>query len=232
MSLAWGLDRRRLPAAAALLLPAYVAHALPVVWAVALLGLAELGRRLPAPRRAALTGAAVIGIVGAFALVRYVLATRWLSAPFAAHAQPSQGWTFDYRYWMLLAALLLLWGSLFLRLLRFQGPRVVVSSVPFHLCVIGAAAIPLLSGVMLVPGLTGPFSYIAEPMSMSVGVCVCALLGPVRPRAIERYALVALSLVFFGLLFQQERALNRFEDQRQQDIIATPALPDPPDPFR
>src|SRR5581483_5127390 len=63
-------------------------------------------------------------------------------------------------------------------------------------------------------------SYIAERMSLGVAVCVCALLAAAPSRLAERWALVAVAVVFFGFVYRDERALNSFED-RMQDVIST-----------
>jgi hypothetical protein len=63
-------------------------------------------------------------------------------------------------------------------------------------------------------------------MSLGVAVCVCALLAAVTPRLVERYALVAVAILFFGLVYRDERALNAFED-RMEDVVSA-ASPAPP----
>jgi hypothetical protein len=95
----------------------------------------------------------------------------------------------------------------------------VVGGIPFQLCVVSSAAVFLLPGTVLIPGFLHALSYIAERMSLGVAVCVCAMLGAVRPRLLERCALIAVSVVFFGFIYADERALNRFED-RMQDVVA------------
>ena len=52
--------------------------------------------------------------------------------------------------------------------------------------------------------------------------CVCALLGAARPRMLERYALMALALIFFGFLYRDERVMNALED-RMQGAVAQSA---------
>jgi hypothetical protein len=50
-------------------------------------------------------------------------------------------------------------------------------------------------------------------MSLAAGVCLCGVLGMARPRFFDRYAPIALSLLFFTLLFRDEMALNRLESR-------------------
>jgi hypothetical protein len=60
-------------------------------------------------------------------------------------------------------------------------------------------------------------------MSLGVGICVCALLGMAQPRALQRYGLMAMALVFFIFLFRDERALNGFEDRMDGVLAQLPA---------
>jgi hypothetical protein len=112
------------------------------------------------------------------------------------------------------------WGLLFLDLLRRSGARQVVCGIPFQVCLISASAVSLLPNMVLIPGFHHALVYIAERMSLGVGISVCALLGAVRPRAVARYAMVLVAGIFFGFLYRDERALNAFED-RMQDAVAT-----------
>jgi hypothetical protein len=60
--------------------------------------------------------------------------------------------------------------------------------------------------------------YIAERMSLGVGICVCAMLGSAQPRTSVRYTLFAVTLLFFGFLYGDERKLNSYEDRRQDTV--------------
>jgi len=78
---------------------------------------------------------------------------------------------------------------------------------------VSAGGILILPSAVLIPGFLHALAYIAERMSLGVGVAVCALLGCARPRVFERYAPLALACVFFTFLYGDERVLNRFEDR-------------------
>jgi hypothetical protein len=150
---------------------------------------------------------------------RRFLTVRWSARQLVSTTGVDQVWIFGAKYDIVLAGLLLVWGLFFLSLLRRQGSRAVASSVPFHLCVIAAAAVFFLPGMILLPGYAHSLTYIAERMSLGVAVCVCALLGSVAPRAFERHALVAVAGVFFIFVYRDERALNAFED-RIEDVVS------------
>ncbi len=220
MSLAWTPSRARLAAAAVLLAIAYTAHALPVAWTLGLVAYTLLARRLPPRRRAALTAGFVVALAGAHLALRQVMVTRWSPSQLALATGVDQVWVFDGKYYVVLAGLLLVWGLLFLALVRCRGAREVVGSVAFQLCVIGAAVVLVLPESVLLPGFAHSLSYIAERMSLGVAICVCGLLGAAQPRVVERYALMAVALVFFGFVYRDERALNAFED-RMQDVVSS-----------
>jgi hypothetical protein len=220
MSLAWLPSPRRLAGAVALLGVAYTAHALPVVWTVGLMGYTILARRLSPRKRAALTAGFVAAMTAVHLILRQLVVTRWSPSQFALSTGLDQVWVFDGKYYVVLASLLLVWGLLFLGLVRSRGARDVVSSVPFQLCMIGAAVVMVLPESVLLPGFSHSLSYIAERMSLGVAVCVCALLAAAPTRLVERWALVAVAVVFFGFVYRDERALNAFED-RMQDVIST-----------
>jgi len=55
-------------------------------------------------------------------------------------------------------------------------------------------------------------------MSLGVGVCVCAVLAAGVPRRFERYALIAVAMLFFGFLYPDERVLNAAEDRMESAL--------------
>jgi hypothetical protein len=219
MALLWRFDRRRIFPAAVLFAIAYVAHALPVLWSVGLLAYAAWASRLVGLRRAALTAIAVFTMIAGHLAARQFLPVRWSAMQLTISSGVDQVWIFDTKYYIVLVGLLAIWGLLFVALLHARGPREVVSSVPFHVCVLAAAAVFVLPGAILLPGFGHSLSYIGERMSLGVAVCVCALLGAVEPRKVERYALVAVAILFFAFVYRDERALNAFEE-RMQDVIS------------
>ena len=148
-------------------------------------------------------------------VVGRTMASRWSLDQIRMVTGADQVSVFDAKYYAVLVGLLLTWGLLFLELLRRFGGRRVVLSIPFQFCVISAAAVFILPSTVLIPGFLHSLVYIAERMSLGVGVCVCALLGAARPRVYERYALLVVALVFFVFLYRDERALNVLEDRME-----------------
>jgi hypothetical protein len=219
----WDWHPRSVAIAVPLLVLAYLAHALPVVWTVGLLLYQWLARRMSPRSRVYVTAGSLLGMVLVQIVVGHTLFSRWSLQQIKMASGADQLWVFDGKYYVVLVGLLIVWGMLFLDLLRDSGPRSVVSSLPFQFCVISAAAVSVLPTTILLPGFHHTLVYIAERMSLGVGICVCALLAAARPRAFQRYALALVVVVFFGFLYRDEKILNAIEDRMGGVISQIPA---------
>jgi hypothetical protein len=215
LALAWEWKPRRLAAAAPILALAYLAHALPVVWTAGLLAYLWLAGRTAPRTRAWIIAVSLPAMVLLRALVDRTMIAEWSVQQIFMTPVADQSWTFDAKYYVVLAGMLLFWGALFLELVRDWGMRRVVSSIPFQLCVIGTAGVFVLPVVLVIPGFQHALVYIAERMALGVSVCVCVPLGAARPRMLERHALVAVALIFFVFLYRDERGVNALEDRMQ-----------------
>jgi len=225
LALTWDRQPRHVAMAVPLFALASVAHALPVVWTAGLIGYLFLVRRLTPFQRAMVTAGLMAVLVFVRAFADRLIAVQSASRAIADTAIADQNWVFDSKYYVVLVGLLAVWALMFLRLLKVSGPREVVSSLPFQLCLAGAACVFILPGTVLIPGFYSALCYIAERMSVGVAVCLCALLGSVRPRRLERFAMAVVTLLFFGFVYYDERAQNSLQD-RMQDLasISAPAV--------
>ena len=199
---------------------AWLAHALPVVWCLCLLAYLEVARRIPARRRAYATLAALALMAAARTAASYGIGGRWYPAQIAAITGADQVWVFGAKYGLVLVGLLMAWGGLLLRLIHEQGARRVFRSLAFQLLVLGAGCVLILPSAVLIPGFMHALAYIAERMSLGVGVAACALLAAARPRPNDRLAMAALATVFFVFLYGDEHALNRFEDRLEGAVAS------------
>jgi hypothetical protein len=213
LALVWDWQPRCVAKAVPLLVVAYLAHALPVVWAVGLLLYQGLARRTSARSRMYITVGWLLGLVLLQTVAMRTTPSGWSLHQIQMATGADQVWVFDAKYYALLIGLLFLWGLLFLNLLKESSPRTVVSSVAFQFCLISAAAVSILPTTILLPGFHHTLVYVAERMSLGVGVCVCALLAAARPRPFQRYAMAVVAVVFFGFLYRDEKVLNTLEDR-------------------
>lgn len=224
----WALAALRRPTASrtaagiALFALAYTAHALPVLWAVALLGYSQLASRLPDTTRNRLLFACLAILIASHVLVRRLLVSQWSITQFTSSTGADQLQVFDNKYALMMAALMLVWSTCLAELLHTRGPGVIARSIPLHWCVLTAAGILILPSTVLIPGFRHALVYIAERMSLGVAVCVCALLGAIPIRPMQRYAFAILALIFFGCLFRDERNLNLFEDRVDRAVAQLP----------
>jgi hypothetical protein len=223
LALVWDFSARRLAAAIPILALAYVAHGLAVAWAIILMIYLVLARRFAPRVRLYMTGGSFALIAVLRVVMSWTMLTRWSFRQITLTSGADQVWVFDTKYYAILVCLLMVWSLLFLGLIRRSGVRDVASSIPFQLCVLSAAGVFLLPTTVLIPGFSHTLTFIAERMSLGVGICVCALLGGSLPRTFEKYALIAVALVFFSFLFRDERALNSFEDRMQDTVAQIPA---------
>ena len=223
LALLWEPNARRVAAAVPILAVAYLAHALPVAWVVGLAAYKIVAGLLSDKQRLYLIAGALLALVMASATIAKTMASNWSARQLALTTGLDQAWVFDSKYFALMMALLLFWIVLFFNIIRASDARQVVGGLPFQLCVLSAAAVFILPTSILIPGYRHALVYIAERMSLGVGICLCALLAGARPRRFERGAILAIAILFFVFLYRDEHALNSFEDRMQETVAALPA---------
>ena len=80
----------------------------------------------------------------------------------------------------------------------------------------------LLPGGVLLPGFRSGLDFLAERMSLAVGVLFLAMVASSRmPRALTG-TMTAIALVFFGMSYRDEAALNRMESKMARAVAELP----------
>jgi hypothetical protein len=222
LATAWDFRPRGLAIAAPLLLVAYVAHGLPVVWAVALLGYRWLAQRLDARQRMMLLAVGLAGIVVARVVLQSVWKTMWFPQQFTAVVAIDQLWIYSAKYVMLAGGLLLCWALLLSGWIRSKGMLPVVSGVPFQICALTAVGILVIPDWIRIPGYNHALVFLAERMSLALGICICALVGAAAVRPYVRYAIAAIALIFFAFSCADEASLNSLEDRMETLVSRMP----------
>jgi hypothetical protein len=221
LALAWEWRPRRVAAAIPVLMVAYGAHGLPVAWTVTLLAYLWLARRItPPPKRAMLMAASLAAMVVGRAVVTGMMSYIWLPQQMVEITGADQLWVFDGKYLLPFLGLLLVWVLLLVRLLRQSGVGSVLSSLPFQIGVLSAAGVLIVPTRLQIPGYNHALVYIAERMSLAVGICWCAVLAAAPMRAYHRCAMALVALVFFGFLYRDEGILNALEDRMTRVVSA------------
>lgn len=210
LALLWEPNARRVAAAIAILAVAYLAHGLPVVWVAGLAAYNLVARHLPGRSRLLLTAGAIAAIVAMRIVIEAKWHNMWGAHQFALTTGLDQAWVFDSKYYVVLVALLFFWIVLFLNVTRASSGREVFAGVPFQFCIMSAAAVFLIPTAIQIPGYKHGLAFIAERMSLGVGICVCALLACAAPRRFEQRGMLVVAALFFAFLFHDERALKFF----------------------
>jgi hypothetical protein len=216
LALAW--DRRGPIAwmAAPLLAIAWLAHLLPVIWAIAALLYPWAARRWSWTPSAALAA-----IVAADIAIRLATDAHWFSEQLNTLTGADQAYIYNDRYTWPAASMLLLFLWLLWRFVRAEGWRKLSRSPLFQLTVLSGAAIAILPTAITSPGFHAAF--LANRMSLAVAVCLVALVAAVEVRTIEWCAAAAIAAAFFALSYIDERQLNALEDQFDAVVSTLPA---------
>jgi hypothetical protein len=219
--------------AAPLLIVAWIAHPLPVAWAVGTAIYITAANRTPPKPRLLLTLLGLAALVAARYIFTHRYSYTWSMAQLTFVTGANQIALFGLKYVPAFAGLLLIWTILLRRLIKLHGLPQLVSSVPFQLWLLNAAAVLLIPGRVLFPQFGRPLGYIAERLSLSAAVMLCAVLAAAPTTRLLRVALVSVAVVFFALLYTDQRDLNRMEDRLDITLARLPpgervisALPD------
>ncbi len=201
---------------------AYVAHALPVAWALGVLVYARVAQALARRHR----GGLMIGALAALALGGFFLGTRFPTRrgpdQVLSVTGADQMWVYGTDYAALALALLAVWAACLHCAVQSRGVRRILLDVRFQLCALSAATLVLLPGGVLLPGFRSVLDYVPERMSLAIAVLFCAAIASVRlPKPLVG-AMAAIALVFFGFSYRDERALNRVETQMERVVAQLP----------
>lgn len=216
------MGKRRMRAAALPLALAYVAHPLPVAWAVGMLVYGRIARSLAPRHRPRLLFGALAALAAAAALLGALFETRREADQFMAMTGVDQVWIYERYYIAISVAILAVWVLCFQRVLETRGVARTMLDVRFQLLALSAASVVLLPTGVLLPGYHSGLDFVSERMSLAGGVLVCALLASVRlPRPLVG-ATVVIAPTFFGLSYTDERALNAVESQMELVVAQLP----------
>src|SRR5882762_2573815 len=186
VALFWKPTWASVAGAVLLLGTAWLAHALPVAWAVGALAYMWIARRILPRDRIFLLLFTLVALVFGRHFILTHLATRWSADQAVSMTGADQISVFSSKYYPLEVILLGVWLSLFLGLLDKEGEEQVLFGIPFQLCVILAASVLLLPGSVLLPGYDHALRFVSERMSLIVAVTVCVLLGRAAPLGHEK----------------------------------------------
>jgi hypothetical protein len=167
------------------------------------------------------------GGIAAILALRFALGsltqTRWTPEQWLCMTAADQAWIYDRKYWVVLVGLLVLGSVWAFSLLRQRGIRGLLVGIPSHVCLLTALGVFALPTAIAIPGYKHLLAYIAERMSLALGVCYCAALANVKASAFARYFAAALMILFFGFLYRDDAILNRYEDRMTAAVASLKA---------
>jgi hypothetical protein len=215
-----------------LLALAWLAHPLPVVWALAIGIYVLIAGNVSARRRLLLLVLALLSIVFLHVLLKHLYACEWQLKQIFSATGADQLLAFglprhltlvgEGKYVPLSLALLAVWLSVFVHLVKAQGFERVFSSIPFQLWLICAAGAFLIPDAIAFSQYASPLSYIKYRLSLTAAVMACALLSAQPLKTIQKTALALVALLFFGFVYTDTRALNQGEDNVEAAVKQLP----------
>jgi len=225
MTLLWRPRRPRAWLAVPLAVLALLAHALPLLAAIAALLYVYGLRRVPEPYR----WGVLVGGVCLLVLVQTVLLTlvpsQWGFSDtiridgILGLVGVGQLWLFGGEYVIVIAGILLVWFFLFLE--RVDRGSILEDPI-IHLWALTMLAYVLLPQHIQFPQYRFPLQYIQPRISLFVAVLFCAMVaGGLHGRGITRASCV-LAGAFFTMVFIDARSLNQVDAELNKVVAAIP----------
>jgi hypothetical protein len=221
LALAWKFRPRGLAAAAALFALAFVAHGLPVAWALAVLAYVWICRQWPEQPWWRL-GFGIAAILALRVTLAATVMTRWKGIQLQFCWGADQVWVYPTHVAAAALALALFWGIQIAILAKHEGARRVFGGEIFQVCALTATGIAIIPDWINFPWYQHPLVFMAERVSLPLAICLCALTAAAPARRWYAYAAGAVALLFFTTLFLDERLLNGFEDAEEALVAGLP----------
>ncbi len=202
-----------------------LAHAMGLVWMLGCAAYLEIIRRIPRRRQAALFIAGIAGIV----VLRWFLFHSYIAdSPFDHFyffTGADQLVLFSSRYWLAAGGVLAFCA--FALLADFLGARREGNfwnryGVVLQLYALAEIGVFLLPDGIHFPQFTAALALIIPRLTLLSAILLCCVLGVMRPRLWHLAAGAALTAIFFSLLYQDTRTINRMESQTERLIQTIP----------
>lgn len=206
-----------------LLLLAWTAHPLPVLWAIATAAYAVVASRISPRRKIVVPAVAAAGLVSLRFFLTYRFPYNWSFAQVFYALGANQIVLFGWKYALPFTALLVIWAVSLRTLIKRDGALRVISSIPFQLCLLNALAVVLIPRSVMLPEFARPLNYITERLSLLTAVMVCAVLGAAGMNHLIKAALVSTAILFFAFVYLDQRDLNTMEDRLDAALSRLPA---------
>lgn len=204
-----------------LLVLAWLAHPIPVLWLLAVAAYVFMARQLSPKLQLFLLLAAlgVIVLLRQFLLTHYKAFWLWRQLLFITGAD--QVWVFGREY-LLLALLLVLLGAAVL--LHQSGAWTpTVPGIASQIYLLTAASVFLLPEGILFPNEPQPgFTFIGDRMSLFSAVLACAVIGAAKPKRWHKVGFALVAALYFCFLCVDAYAIGTIENRVEHLVSSLP----------
>ena len=212
----------------------WTAHPLPVFWALAVATYVYLAQNSAGKARIALLSSAALGVllVGLYERIRFpnsVGSNQGLLRTLLGVTGMDQILAFGHRLSIVSYRSVELGMTLVFVLLLFQIVRrekKLAFDIPLQLYALSCfAAFALPSYKFYFPGaFKNPLGFMGERYSLVVAILACVVVARANPKRWQRGLLLVLAIVFFVVVYQDERSLVQLEEKVDELVIALPPL--------
>jgi len=225
MTLLWRPRHPRMWLAIPIAVLALLAHALPLLGAVAALLYVYGLRRVPEASRwgVFIAGVCLLVLLQTTLLTRFP--TRWVPADIlrldgiTELTGAGQMWLYGAQYLIVVAGILLVWFFLFLE--RLDRGSILADPI-IHLWALAMLAFILLPRQIQFPQYRFPLAFIQPRISFFIAVFFCAVVaGGLHGRGLTR-ASCLLAGAFFTMLFLDARSFNQVDAELNKVVAALP----------
>lgn len=205
--------------AAPLLVLAYLAHPLPVLWFLGIAAYCQIAERVPARLQGLLFILSAAGLLLVRSIVVHRYYHNWKPSQLIYWTGADQALLYGWGYVLVAIAMLLF--SFILLLQRENRWRSLVS-IPGQAYLVTAVGILLIPTAIRASAQDAWSSYIAQRLSLLSGVLLLAVLSHSRSRKWYLPAGLLTAAVFFGLLYQNVGKAARVEAKIHELVQTLP----------
>ena len=202
-----------------LLVLAWLAHPIPVLWLLGVAAYVLLARQLSPKLQLCLLLAAlgVMVVLRHFLLTHYKAFWLWRQLLFITGAD--QVWIFGREYLLLALFLVLLGAAVLLHQSGAWTP--VLPGIASQIYLLTAASVFLLPEGVLLPHEPQPgITFIGDRMSLLSAVLACAVIGAAKPRKWQKVGFALVAALYFCFLCVDAYAIGTIEN-RIEHLVST-----------
>lgn len=225
LALLWRIRLSHVVVAVPLLVLAILAHAAPVLWALAVLSYAHLARPLPGRWRFVAFLASLACLFELRQLLMANFQSRWSWRDLVSLSGvvgltgADQAWLFGAKYLLVAACLLVACYTMFMDRIDRKD---VWEDLCVQLLVLHWAAFILIPSAILFPSYQHFLAYIPQRISLCTAIMVCLVVGGRTPDKLVIYTLTGAAALFLTFLYVDERAINHVEDEMTSLVSSIP----------